>query len=56
MRNFPGNALLALGLLLMSAALLLEDFGLPHGLKLLMLLAAIALELAGTARQCREKK
>lgn len=55
MKTCPGNFLLALGLLLASAALLLGDLGLPHALKLLMLLAAVALELLGAARRCREK-
>lgn len=50
------NRWIIFGLLLMAAALLLGDFGLPHPVKLCMMAAAIILELLGLRRQCREKK
>ena len=56
MRRISGANLLTLGLFLMAAALLLGDAGLPHAVKLGMLIAAIVLELLGARRQCREKK
>lgn len=47
------NLLLAAGLLLTAGAILLGDAGLiGHGLKLTLLVLAIALELWGGFRQC----
>ena len=55
MRRIPGSALLAAGLLLAAAAILLGDAGLvAHGVKLALLLLAVALELWGGVRRCRE--
>lgn len=52
-RNLP----LAAGMLLLSAAILLGEAGLvPHGLKLLMMGLACAIELWGAFRQCRKRK
>lgn len=52
-----GNKFLAVGLLLLSAAILLEDVGwIPHGVKLFLMVLACALELYGTFRECRGKE
>ena len=50
-----GNKFLAAGLLLLSAAILLEDVGwIPHEVKLLMMGLACGLELYGMVRECRK--
>ncbi len=51
------NLWVASGCLLLAAALLLGEAGvIPHGLKLLLLGLACALELWGVARSRREEK
>lgn len=56
LKKIPGNMLLAAGLFLAAAAILLGDAGLVgHGVKLAMLLLAIVLELWGGTRRCGEK-
>lgn len=49
------NLFIVLGLLLLSAAILLGDAGwIPHEMQLLLMGLAVALELWGTFRQCRD--
>lgn len=57
MKKIPWNLLLAAGALLLAAAILLGEAGwIPHGLKLLLMGLAVALELWGTFRRCRENR
>lgn len=49
------NLFVGFGLLLLSAAILLGDAGwIPHGMQMLMMGLAVALELWGALRQCRD--
>ena len=51
------NTFLAAGSLLLAAAILLGEAGwISHGLKLFLLGLAVALELYGVFRQCRERE
>lgn len=56
MRKISGKLIFQLGLLLLSTALILGEWGLPHGIKLALLIVACILELLGMTRQCREKE
>ena len=57
MKKIPWNMFLAAGSLLLAAAILLGEAGwIPHGLKLFLMGLAVALELWGVFRQCREDK
>lgn len=57
MKKIPWNILLGSGILLLSAAMLLGEAGwIPHGLKLFLMGLAVALELWGTVRKCRENR
>lgn len=52
-----GNTLISIGLLLLSAAIILGDMEwIPHGWKLFLMGFAVALELWGMNRKCREKR
>lgn len=51
------NLWIACGCLLLAAAILLGGAGwIPHGLKLLLMGTACALELWGTVRECRKRR
>ena len=57
MKRIPWNMFIGAGMLLLSAALLLADAGwVPHGLKLFLMILAVALELWGVCRKCRENR
>lgn len=57
MKKIPWNAFIGAGMLLLSAALLLDDAGwIPHGLKLFLMVLAVAMELWGVFRKCREDR
>lgn len=57
MKKIPWNMFLGVGSLLLAAALLLGEAGwIPHGLKLFLMGLAVALELWGAYRRCREKR
>lgn len=57
MKRIPWNLFIGAGMLLLSAALLLDDAGwIPHGLKLFLMMLAVALELWGVHRKCRENE
>ncbi len=57
MRKRERNMFLAAGPLLLAAAILLGEAGwIPHGFKLFLMGLAIALELWGTVRKCRENR
>lgn len=57
MKKIPWNMFLGAGALLLAAAILLGEAGwIPHGLKLFLMGLAVALELWGTFRKCRENR
>lgn len=57
MKNIRWNMLLGAGSLLLAAAMLLGEAGwIPHGFKLFLMGLAVALELWGIARKCRENR
>lgn len=57
MKRIPWNLFLGAGSLLLAAALMLGEAGwIPHGLKLFLMGLAVALELLGIFRKCRENR
>lgn len=57
MKRIPWNYFLGAGALLLAAAILLGEAGwISHGLKLFLMGLAVALELLGTFRKCRENR
>ncbi|MBD5160555.1 MAG: hypothetical protein HDT14_00740 [Oscillibacter sp.] len=57
MKKIPWNLFLAAGTLLLAAAILLgEAEWISHGLKLFLMGLAVALELWGAFRKCRENR
>lgn len=57
MKKIPWNIFLGAGVLLLAAALLLGEAGwIAHGLKLFLMGLAVALELLGIFRKCRENR